>query len=85
LRREGVIVELNDLEFEQLCEAMRLHSDGHTESEPAIIACWDADRLDLGRVRINPDPKRLCTAHGRDPATIIAAVRMSDGRRRSGR
>ena len=85
LRREGVIVELNDLEFEQLCEAMRLHSDGHTEREPAIIVCWDADRLDLGRVRINPDPKRLCTAHRRDPATIIAAVRMLDGRRRSGR
>jgi hypothetical protein len=34
LRREGVIVELNDREFEQLCEAMRLHSDGHTASEP---------------------------------------------------
>ena len=85
LRRDGVIVELNDVEFEHLCEAMRLHSDGHTESEPAIIACWDADRLDLGRVRINPDPKKLCTAYGRDPATITAAVRMSDGRRRSGR
>ena len=84
LRRDRVIVELNDLEIEHLCEAMRLHSDGHTESEPAIIACWDADRLDLGRVRITPDPRRLCTEYARDTETIFAAVRMSDGRRRSG-
>jgi uncharacterized protein len=77
-----VIVELNDVEFEHLCEAMRLHSDGHTESEPAIIACWDADRLDLGRVRITPDPRRLCTEYARDTETIFAAVRMSVGHRR---
>jgi uncharacterized protein len=84
LRRERVIVELNDAEFEHLCEAMRLHSDGHTEREPAIIACWDADRLDLGRVRTTPDPRRLCTAYARDTDTIFAAVRMSVGHRRSG-
>jgi uncharacterized protein len=41
LRRDGLVGELAPLEFEQLCEAMRLHSDGHTESDPAIIACWD--------------------------------------------
>ena len=52
LRREGVICELADQEFEHLCEAMRLHSDGHTIGEPAILACWDADRLDLARVSI---------------------------------
>jgi uncharacterized protein len=83
LRREGVICELADLDFEQLCEAMRLHSDGHTVGEPAILDCWDADRLDLARVGITPCPARLCTAPARDPATIDAAVRMVMGERRS--
>ena len=50
LRRAGVICELAEQAFEHLCEAMRLHSDGHTIGEPAILACWDADRLDLARV-----------------------------------
>ena len=70
-------------EFEQLCEAMRLHSDGHTVSNPAIIACWDADRLDLYRVGIRPLPHRMCTPHARHPATIQAAMRMSEQRRRA--
>jgi uncharacterized protein len=28
--------------------------------------CWDADRLDLGRVGIIPKPDRLCTNAARD-------------------
>ncbi|MCX7199377.1 MAG: hypothetical protein NTW37_15770 [Proteobacteria bacterium] len=77
LRRDGLVGELAPLEFEQLCEAMRLHSDGHTESDPAIIACWDADRLDLGRVGITPRANRLCTPHARMPRTIDAALELS--------
>jgi uncharacterized protein len=56
---------------------MRLHSDGHTESEPGIVACWDADRLDLGRIGITPEPHRLCTAPARDPQRIARAMAMS--------
>lgn len=83
LRREGVICELADQEFEHLCEAMRLHSDGHTIGEPAILACWDADRLDLARVGIEPEPSRLCTEPARHPQTIDAAVRLAVGERRA--
>ena len=79
LRRDGLLVELNDPEFEQLCEAMRLHSDGHVEGEPAIRACWDADRLDLGRVGIDPDPALLCTPAAKRPAVIEEANRMAAG------
>ena len=74
LRKQGAITDLDGTAFEQLCEAMRLHSDGHTEHEPAIRACWDADRLDLGRVGIVPHPHYLCTDLGRDPATIAQAL-----------
>jgi uncharacterized protein len=61
---------------------MRLHSDGHVEGEPALRACWDADRLDLGRVGIRPDPAYLCTNPARDPGTIAAALRRTDAARR---
>lgn len=79
LRRDGVITELEPPSFERLCEAMRLHSDGHTEADPALQACWDADRLDLGRVGIQPHPARLCTPHARRRPVIREAVRMSEG------
>jgi uncharacterized protein len=85
LRRQGVIDELAPREFEHLCEAMHMHSDGHTRAEPAIMACWDADRLDLARAGIRPDPLRLCTEAARKQVVIDEAVRMAGrtGRRRS--
>lgn len=57
----GTLVHLDDTRFELLYEACRLHTDGHTEADPTLQACWDADRLDLGRVGITPKPHRLCT------------------------
>src|SRR5687768_12075899 len=36
-----------------------LHTNGLMPSEPALQACWDADRLDLGRVGITPLRERL--------------------------
>lgn len=74
LRRMGMVDELSNTEFEWLCEAMRLHSDGHTENEMAIMACWDADRLDLARVHIIPRVERLCTRYARRFQTIHQAV-----------
>jgi uncharacterized protein len=82
LRRDGVISELADREFEQLCEAMRLHSDGHTTGERAILSCWDSDRLDLARVGIRPMPARLCTEAARQAGTIEVAIQMAEGRPR---
>jgi uncharacterized protein len=61
----GRLVHLDDARFELLFEACRLHTDGHTEGDPTLQACWDADRLDLGRVGITPKPHRLCTEAAR--------------------
>jgi len=33
-----------------------------------IGTCWDADRLDLGRVSIKPEAKHMSTAYARDIA-----------------
>jgi len=46
-----------------------------------VQTCWDADRLDLGRVGKKPDPLRLCTAAARKPEIISAAYARSLGRR----
>ena len=61
-----------------LAEALRLHSDGRVSADATIGACWDADRLHLPRVFIEPDPKRFSTrvAHGEAP--LAAAARLRD-------
>ena len=37
-----------------------------TTDDLTVMACWDADRLDLGRVGIRVDPKRLFTTTAQD-------------------
>lgn len=61
----GTLVQLDDAQFALLAEACRLHTDGLTIGRPTVQACWDADRLDLGRVGIKPVPQLLCTAAAR--------------------
>ena len=56
--------------LESLAYACAYHSDGLTEASVTVQTCWDADRLDLGRIGVRPEPDRLCTPAARDPATI---------------
>jgi len=83
LRRERVIDKLNDRAFGCLCEAMRLHSDGHTTGDLTVLAFWDSDHLNLARVGIRPLRDRLCTPQARHGPTIDGAVRMAEGLSRS--
>jgi len=62
----GALIHLDDSRFELLFEACRLHTDGLTDGDPTLLACWDADRLDLARVRITPKPLLLCTDAARE-------------------
>lgn len=62
----GKLVHLDDARFDLLYEACRLHTDGLVDADPTLQACWDADRLDLGRVGILPHPQLLCTDAARD-------------------
>jgi hypothetical protein len=41
------------------------------QSNPTLAVCLDADRLDLGRVGITPDPLRLSTATAREMARLL--------------
>lgn len=77
LRAEGVLV-LEDEGFGTLVEALRLHSDGQVSTDPTIGTCWDADRLHLPRVSIQPDPALFSTraAHGARPLAAAEALRV---------
>lgn len=59
LDMQGQFYQLSGPQLDALCQAIRLHSDGHTSTNPTIQTCWDSDRLDLGRVGIRPSAKYL--------------------------
>ncbi len=63
--------------LELLVAACAGHTRGTTTDDPTVGSCWDADRLDLGRVGKRPDPALLCTAAARDPAVISWAYARS--------
>lgn len=77
LRDEGTL-SLDERRFATLCEALHLHSDGLVSTDATIGACWDADRLHLPRVAIDPDPQRFSTAaaHGDGPLNAASALRV---------
>jgi uncharacterized protein len=73
----GSLVDCSDEEFELLAFACAYHSDGLTEGDITVQTCWDADRLDLGRIGIKPNQRYLCTPAAQDPATIEWAYARS--------
>jgi uncharacterized protein len=76
LREEGWF-ELDDQAFDLLHDACVRHTDGKTEGDPTVITCWDADRLDLFRCSIKPEPSRLCTETAKSPEVIAWAMKNS--------
>ena len=72
----GKYFTLSDHDFDLLHTACCLHTDGHTEADVTIQTCWDADRLDLGRVGVMPHLHKLCTAAAKRPEIL----QWADGR-----
>jgi hypothetical protein len=64
----GVAYDLPNDRFELLYYACVWHTDGEHHDDPTIATCWDADRLDLGRVGMVPDPDFMSTDFGREIA-----------------
>ncbi|XOF35194.1 MAG: hypothetical protein ACL93V_07885 [Candidatus Electrothrix sp. YB6] len=69
------LLKLEEADIERLMFACRYHTYEVATDDLTIKACWDSDRLDLGRVGIRPDPKRLFT----QTAVDLAAGRMEMG------
>ena len=70
------LFDLSDADFSLLYEACAHHIDGLIDANVTIQVCWDADRLDLGRVGIIPVPHKLCTPAAKNPTLL----KWADGR-----
>ena len=60
LHAEGLL-GTTPAQLETLRYACFEHTNGLVSDDPTIGVCWDADRLDLPRVGITPDPARFST------------------------
>ena len=69
--------ELDDARMDLLEYACAHHTDGLTDADPSVQACWDADRRDLPRVHVTVKPHRLCTAAAKHADTIAWAERRA--------
>jgi uncharacterized protein len=65
LHSEGLL-RTTPAQLETLHYACFEHTNGLVSDDPTVGACWDADRLDLPRVWIQPDPARFSTARAHE-------------------
>ncbi len=61
----GILLTLDPNRLALLEQAIRHHTDGKTSPDPTIGTCWDADRLDLGRVGKTPQARYMSTEAGK--------------------
>jgi uncharacterized protein len=61
--------------------ALAGHSDGKTEADVTVQTCWDADRLDLGRIGVYPKTELLCTATAKSALFIQRAWTLANKKR----
>ncbi|MCK5070250.1 MAG: hypothetical protein KAR01_06900 [Desulfocapsa sp.] len=77
VKLRGNYFELSDEEFDLLYQACRLHTNAKTHESITVQTCFDADRLDLGRVGILPKAKYLCTDVAKSEEMILWAHQRS--------
>jgi uncharacterized protein len=77
LAADGSLV-VGPTQLELLAHAIHEHTNGGVTDDPTVGACWDADRLHLPRVAIDPDPKRFSTGHAHGPEPLLAAARLRE-------
>ena len=70
------ILKISDEQLKLLCYACEFHERGRISDDPTIGTCWDADRLDLGRVGIKSNPKLLSTERARSKVVIDWAYNL---------
>ena len=69
------LIDLNDRQFSLLQRACAGHTFARPYYQaginPTLAACWDGDRLDIGRVGKTPDPRYLFSASAKKLASLI--------------
>ena len=74
----GTAFQLEPDRLATLADACTRHDKGQTAGDTTTGVCWDADRLNLWRVGITPDPRLLSTSTASD---LITEAREFHGRR----
>ncbi len=74
----GELFDVTDDEFELLYIACRDHTDVDNSNDVTVQTCFDADRLDLFRVGIKPNPDLLCTSIAKKETVRSWANRRAD-------
>ena len=67
------ILDLTITELKLPKYACRHHTEGKTQADVTVQTCWDADRLDIGRVGITPAARFLCTLAAKDMLANVQA------------
>ena len=57
-------LDITQEQFDKLYHACKFHTTEHRSGDATIDTCYDADRLDLGRVSIVLDPNKMATSFG---------------------
>jgi uncharacterized protein len=73
----GSVFDIDNSGFDLLVQACADHSKDGLVGDITVQTCWDADRLDLWRVGIETDPRRLATEAARNPSIFEGARRRS--------
>ena len=79
---QGTFFDLAPDDPELLTHACEFHNGGLRDGDLTVVKCWNADRLDLGRVGIRPIAHKLCTEAARKPEIIDWAYTRSLARER---
>jgi uncharacterized protein len=66
--RDSGFFDVTDEQLELLVYACENHTEETYCDHPTVACCWDADRLDLTRIGVDPDPNMLNTATARQIA-----------------
>ena len=76
----GTWITLDDQQMHKLMDACRYHSVGRLDRDITVQTCWDADRLDLGRVGTQPKSAYLGSSLARDQNFMKMAYERSKTR-----
>lgn len=62
---DGIGHVLTETQTSQLMTAICFHHEGRTHESPTVGVCWDADRMDIYRKGLWPDPQLMSTGAAR--------------------
>jgi uncharacterized protein len=78
-RLQGDLFQLAPEQLDQLIVACAGHSSGQLIGDVTVQTCWDADRLDYGRLGVRPNPQYLGNEAARSCEFLEWAWDLSQG------